>query len=85
MKATTTRPTPDHWQDAPRTGTRVRQAGHRLLVVSTIGTDAYSSWGFTIWEEGVCLAGQCNWNWGRTEAESRADGWIQRHPEETVA
>jgi hypothetical protein len=76
---------PDQWRDAPRTSTRVRHAGHRLAVVSTIGTDAYGSWGFTIWEEGVCLAGQCNWNWGRTEAESRADGWIQRHPEETVA
>ena len=55
---------PDQRRDAPRTGTRVRQAGHRLIVVSTIGTDAYSSWGFTVWEEGICLAGQCNWNWG---------------------
>jgi hypothetical protein len=51
----------------------VRQAGNRLVVVQLVGSGPSASWGFTIWQEGFCVKGRCNWTWSAAEAITWAE------------
>ena len=51
----------------------VRQAGNRLVVVQLVGTGLSASWGFSIWQEGFCVQGRCNWTWSAMDAAAEAD------------
>lgn len=57
------------WEEIPGTPGFARQPDSRLLLVQRVG----SSWGYTIWRDGRCLAGACNWNWDAFEAQAKAD------------
>jgi class 3 adenylate cyclase len=55
---------------------------HRLAIVETIGDGYLATWGFTIWEEGHCIKGQCSVSWSADEACRRAREWLAKNPEE---
>jgi hypothetical protein len=48
--------------------TLVHQRGERLVVIQDVGAGMASSWGYTIWHEGRCVAGACHWEWTRDDA-----------------
>jgi hypothetical protein len=56
----------------------MKQAGRRLVIVQRVGDGFAASWGFTIWEGGGCLVGECNFDWTADDARSRADSALER-------
>jgi hypothetical protein len=47
----------------------------RYVLIHRVGNgDGFSaSWGYTIWHDGRCVAGQCNGRWTAYEAQKEAD------------
>jgi hypothetical protein len=45
------------------------------VLIHRVGNgDGFSaSWGYTIWQDGRCVVGRCDWNWTAYEAQKEAD------------
>lgn len=48
----------------------VRTFGRRTAIVARLDG---STWGFTLWHNGECLAGWANWNWTPEDAAAQAE------------
>ena len=69
------------WSQTGHAAQIQRTDGNRLAIVSTIGEGTAAAWGFTVWQEGHCLAGRCHWTWIAERACLEADAWLAKHPE----
>lgn len=57
------------WEEIKFAPGFAKQNKNGVALVQKIG----SSWGYTIWREGRCVAGACNWDWDAFQAQAEAD------------
>lgn len=50
-----------------------RAEGDYLIQVGTVGLGFMAAWGYTVWLDGRCVAGACDWDWDTERARAAAE------------